>query len=195
MSINPQSALRPDYPVRTRRLRLRPLTTPDIDALLTYRGDPDVCRFLPFEPMTRQVIEHRLATDLATTELTEEGQALTLGMELAKTGELIGDVVLFWRSREHGGGELGYVIHPGFGGHGYASEAGTAMLGMGFDELGLHRIVAHIDERNGPSARLARRLGLRQEARLVQNEWFKGEWRTEIDFAILADEWRTQDRG
>ena len=53
----------------------------------------------------------------------------------------------------------------------------------------LHRIVARIDERNEPSLRLARRLGMRQEARLVRNERFKGEWSTEVDFAMLAEEW------
>ena len=31
---------------------------------------------------------------------------------------------------------------------------------------------------------------MRQEAVLVENEWFKGEWSTEIDFAILEREWR-----
>lgn len=56
-------------------------------------------------------------------------------------------------------------------------------------ELGLHRIVARIDERNEPSVKLARRLGMRQEARLVHNEFFKGEWSTEVDFAMLAEEW------
>ena len=32
---------------------------------------------------------------------------------------------------------------------------------------------------------------MRQEAVLVENEWFKGEWSTEVDFAILDREWRT----
>ena len=35
----------------TDRLRLRPLTAADTGALLTYRGDPEVCRYLPFPPM------------------------------------------------------------------------------------------------------------------------------------------------
>jgi RimJ/RimL family protein N-acetyltransferase len=30
---------------------------------------------------------------------------------------------------------------------------------------------------------------MRQEARLVHNEFFKGEWSTEVDFAMLAEEW------
>jgi RimJ/RimL family protein N-acetyltransferase len=184
-----RSVLLPVYPVRTRRLLLRPLTVDDVDALLAYRSRPDVCRYVPFRPMTRKVIHERLAVLWANTGLTDEGQALTLGVEVAETAELVGDVVLFWHSREHAGGEIGYVVHPDFGGRGYATEAARALLRLGFDELGLHRIVARIDERNGASARVASRLGMRQEARLVRNEFFKGEWSTELDFAMLADEW------
>src|SRR6266536_2168767 len=184
-----QPALRPAYPIRTARLLLRPLTVGDVDALLAYRSRPDVARYVPFEPMTREVVNGRLASSWANTELTAEGQALTLGVEVAGTGDLVGDVVLFWHSREHAGGEIGYVLHPDFGGHGYATEAAHELLRLGFDELGLHRIIARVDERNEPSAKLLRRLGMREEARLVHNEFFKGEWTTELNFAMLADEW------
>jgi RimJ/RimL family protein N-acetyltransferase len=84
----------------------------------------------------------------------------------------------------------GYIVSgPGAGGRGYATEAARAVLQLGFGDLGLHRIIARLDERNEPSARLARRIGMRQEARLVHNEVFKGEWSTELDFAMLAGEW------
>ena len=187
--VSPPGSLRPGYPVRTERLLLRPLAMADADALLAYRGRDDVSRYVPFEPMSRDDIVERIAGRWARTELTDEGQALTLGAQLAETGELAGDVVLFWHSREHAGGELGYVFNPALGGRGYATEAASAMLRLGFSELGLHRIVARIDERNEPSLRVARRLGMRQEARLVRNERFKGEWSTEVDFAMLAEEW------
>jgi RimJ/RimL family protein N-acetyltransferase len=182
-------SLRPAYPVRGERLLLRPLAVSDADALLTYRSRDDVCRYVPFEPMSRDDILERIAGQWARTELTDEGQALTLGAQVGETGELAGDVMLFWHSREHAGGELGYVFNPAVGGRGYATEAANLMLQLGFEELGLHRIVARIDERNEASVRLARRLGMRQEARLVSNELFKGEWSNELDFAMLADEW------
>jgi RimJ/RimL family protein N-acetyltransferase len=185
----PEQVLRPQYPVSTDRLLLRPLGAGDTGALLAYRSRPDVCRYVPFEPMTERDIAGRLAGPWAATELTAEGQSLTLGVEVKESGELIGDVILFWHSRLHAGGELGYVFAPGAGGQGYATEAARAVLRLGFEELGLHRITARIDERNEPSARLARRLGMRQEARLVHNELFKGEWSTELDFAMLAGEW------
>jgi RimJ/RimL family protein N-acetyltransferase len=185
-------SLRPGYPVRGERLLLRPLAAGDADALLAYRGREDVSRYVPFEPMTRDDIIERIAGPWARTELTDEGQSLTLGAQVSETGELAGDVVLFWHSRAHAGGELGYVFNPLLTGRGYATEAATVMLRLGFEELGLHRIVARIDERNQPSVRLARRLGMRQEARLVDNEFFKGEWTTELDFAMLADEWHAR---
>jgi RimJ/RimL family protein N-acetyltransferase len=181
--------LRPEYPLRTERLLLRPLTTGDADAMLAYRSRLDVSRYVPFEPMSRDHILERIAGQWSRTELTDEGQALTLGAEVAATGELAGDVILMWHSREHAGGEVGYVLDPARGGHGYATEAAQAMLRLGFEGLGLHRIVARIDEDNEPSAKLARRLGMRQEARLIHNEFFKGRWSNELDFAMLADEW------
>ncbi|OJF14296.1 GNAT family N-acetyltransferase [Couchioplanes caeruleus] len=187
--------LRPSYPVRTERLLLRPLTEGDVDSLLAYRSIPELCRYVPFEPQDRETVLDRLAGPWARTALTDEGQSLTLGAELAQTGQLVGDVVLFWSSRLHRGGEIGYILDPRFAGRGYATETASALLRLAFEELGLHRVIARIDERNEASAAVARRLGMRQEARLVHNELFKGEWSTELDFAMLASEWRTVRAG
>jgi RimJ/RimL family protein N-acetyltransferase len=122
--------------------------------------------------------------------LEAEGEALTLGVELMASGELIGDVILMWHSAKHRGGEIGFVFNPRFGGRGYATEAAHRLLHLAFDDVGLHRVTARVDADNHSSARLAGRLGMRQEAHLVKNEWFKGRWSDELNFAILEDEWR-----
>jgi RimJ/RimL family protein N-acetyltransferase len=184
--------LTPTYPVRTQRLLLRPLGEDDIEALFSYRSLPDACRYVPFEPMDRATIRERLASFWAATALQAEGEALTLGIELAGSGELVGDIVLFWRSAVDRGGEIGWIVHPDHGGHGYATEAAHAGLHLLFDELGLHRVIARVDTRNDPSARLCERLGMRREAHLVENEWFKGGWSDEYDYALLEHEWRAQ---
>lgn len=182
------------YPVLSRRLALRPLGRSDIAALVAYRGRPDVCRFVPFDPMGAPEIAERVADRWARTTLDAEGQGLTLGVEVVASGELVGDVLLIWHSLEHRGGEIGYVFNPEFAGHGYATEAVHTLLHLAFDQLGLHRVTARVDVRNRRSADLALRLGMRQEAHLVENEWFKGEWSDEFDFALLAEEWEHSHR-
>jgi RimJ/RimL family protein N-acetyltransferase len=63
------------------------------------------------------------------------------------------------------------------------------VLALAFTRLGLHRVIARVDARNLPSLRLCERLGMRREAVLRENEWFKGEWTDEVDYALLASEW------
>jgi RimJ/RimL family protein N-acetyltransferase len=140
--------------------------------------------------MDATAVRERVQGSWARRALEAEGEALFLGVELTATGQLIGDLLLVWRSAEHRGGEIGYVFHPAYSGHGYATEAAHRLLHLAFDDLGLHRVIARVDADNQTSARLAARLGMRQEAHLVQNEWFKGRWSDELDFAILEDEWR-----
>ena len=186
--------LRPSYPVRTARLLLRPLHKGDVPDLLAYRSLPEVCRWVPFEPMNAETIAARLRGQWAATTLEAEGDVLTLGVELATTGEVIGDVMLRWITAKHSCGEVGYVFHPAFAGQGYATEAVHAVLHLAFDDMALHRVIARIDARNLTSTRVVARLGMRQEAHLVENERFKGEWSDELDFGLLEREWLAQHR-
>jgi RimJ/RimL family protein N-acetyltransferase len=38
------------------------------------------------------------------------------------------------------------------------------------------------------------RLGMRREAHLLENEFVKGEWADEFDYAMLEREWRALPR-
>jgi RimJ/RimL family protein N-acetyltransferase len=182
--------LHPEYPLHTERLELRPLTLHDVEALFAYQSRPDVCRYVPYEPRTREQIAERITSGVLTGSISEEGDAVSLGVTVVGSEVVIGDVMLRWRSREHKSGEIGYAFNPDYSGNGYATEACRALLPLAFDGLGLHRIFGRIDARNIASANVLRRLGMRQEALLVENEWFKGEWTDEIDFGLLAREWR-----
>jgi RimJ/RimL family protein N-acetyltransferase len=179
----------PEYPIRTERLLLRPYADGDVDALYAYQRLPEVHRYLYSEPRTRADVEALVAERAGKGALTEAGQAITLVADLAQTGELVGDCVLFWRSQEHEQGEVGYVFNPAYQGRGLATEAVAALLRLGFEGLGLHRIAGHLDARNTASARVLERAGLRREAHLVENEFVKGEWADEVIYAILRSEW------
>ena len=136
--------LRPEYPVATERLLLRPLTADDTVALLAYRSLEDVCRYVPFEPMDAEAIAERLGGIWARTEILAEGDPLVLGIELRATGRVIGDVLLAFHSELHRGGELGWVLDPEHSGRGYATEAAHAVMHLAFDGPGLHRPTARV---------------------------------------------------
>lgn len=183
----------PEYPITTDRLLLRPIDpVADVDAVHAYQSRTDVVRYIPYDVRTREEVAEVLASARIRSTFETPGHTITLAIVLRETGAMIGDIILNWSSEVHRLGEIGYVLHPDHHGHGYAAEASDALLGYAFETLGLHRVVARIDERNPASGAVLRKLGMRKEARLVENEWFKGEWSTEIAFAILADEWRAR---
>ena len=73
-----------------------------------------------------------------------------------------------------------------------SAEAATELLRLGFEDLGLHRIVGRCDGRNEASIALMDRLGMRKEAHLKENEFVKGEWTDELIYAILRREWQAR---
>jgi len=187
--------LRPTYPIRTQRLLLRPFSPDDLDAVHAIHSRADVTRYLYWQPRTVDEVREQLAVRAKRPSLEAEGDTLALAVVVRESGTLIGEVILVWRSREHGQGEIGFVFHPDHHGRGYAGEAAVVMLRLGFDGLGLHRIIGRCDGRNAASARLMERLGMRREAHFRENEIVKGEWSDEYVYAMLAAEWAAAGRG
>lgn len=176
-------------PVTTARMSLRLPTPDDVPALLAIYGPPETSRYLYTEPF-----DETLALDVVRKRgqqpaMSSDGDALRVLGVARRTGEVVADFTLILSSAEHRQGEVGYVVHPDHRGEGYAVEGGQSMLRLGFERLGLHRMIARCDARNAGSVGVMRRLGMRQEAHFLQNEWIKGEWTDEIVAAMLDEEW------
>lgn len=177
-------------PLRTERLVVRTMTPDDLDDIHAYQSRSDVCRYLPFEPRTREEVAQKLAKFAAATWLRGDGDYWQLAVERQESpGRVIGDVFFTIRSADDAGAEIGWTLHPDFTGRGYMTEAAGAILGLAFAQLGLHRVCARIDPRNDASAALCTRLGMRREAHFVEDLWFKGAWGDTAIYAILASEW------
>jgi RimJ/RimL family protein N-acetyltransferase len=179
----------PSYPIATERLLLRPFEPGDLDAIVAIHGDPEIVRYVPWDVRGRDELRDVLREKAQRTVIAKVGDGLNLAAVTADGGELVGDMSLIWRSDEHRTGEVGYLLHPAATGRGYATEAARALLRIGFEALGWHRIIGRIDARNDASARVLERLGMRREAHLVENEWLKGEWTDEVVYAMLDREW------
>ena len=83
-------------------------------------------------------------------------------VEEQATGAVVGEIGL--QLLQHAGPEveIGWVVSAAGRGRGYAFEAASRWLQVGFGELGLDRIVAVVLPRNTVSRRLAERLGMRE---------------------------------
>jgi len=177
-------------PLETDRLILRLARQDDVDALMEYSADAEVCRYLPYEPRDRDEIEKSMDRRLGFTEFTPDGHPLFLHAELKETGEMIGELLLFSRNIEARQGEIGYVFNPRFQGKGYAMEAVTALMDVAFNTVNLHRIEAKCSAVNKPSWALMEKLGMRREAHFKEHAIFKGEWDELLIYAMLQSDWR-----
>src|SRR5262249_27418806 len=105
---------------------------------------------------------------------------------------VIGDCQLTVTSVEDRQAELGFAFNPRYTGRGLATRAVTAVLGFGFVQLGLHRIIASTDTRNERSWQLTERGGMRREAHFRHDNFVNGEWMDSFVYAMLDDEWRVR---
>jgi RimJ/RimL family protein N-acetyltransferase len=181
----------PSWPLETGRLTLRLFAPEDFDAFAVLHGDDDVARFLYNEPRRGKEARDLFERKRANSVLRAEGDWMSCAIVEAATGALVGDLAFHWLSEEHRTGEIGFLITPAAQGKGYATEASGALLNWAF-ATGFHRVIGRLDARNAASARVLEKLGMRREAHLVENEWVKGEWQSELVYAVLAREWTRQ---
>ncbi|WP_231443790.1 GNAT family N-acetyltransferase [Brevibacterium zhoupengii] len=179
-------------PLTTDRLNLRAHRETDAEALLPIYSREDVSQFLLGEPWTAEEARTQIAKRSSKTGLDTESRALSLivetkdGLDDIEGSVVIGDVGIWLTDDSAEKAEIGWVLNPAAGGHGFASEAATAMLNVAFDHYNLHRVIAQMDARNTASAKLASRIGMRQEAHLRQDWWSKGEWSDTLIFGMLS---------
>ena len=171
------------------RLILRRLRDSDLPTFCRYRSDPRVAQYqhwvaFPEEDGLRFFAEQaKLHPDMP-------GTWFQMAIELAETGELIGDCGLHALPDQPRQVEIGFTLSPDHQGKGYATEAVACLLDYVFGRLDKHRALAITDARNAPAARVLERLGMRREGHFLQNGWFKGGWGDEYVYALLEREWR-----
>ncbi len=176
-------------PVTAGDLVLRELTKADAEQMVPYFSNPEVCRYIPWEPRDVEGVLKFIEDRVTTVCPSQDGQHVIVGIELTGVG-IIGQLNFTLTNTRELTGEFGYVINPAYSGQGFATNAVSAFISILFGQLGMRRITAWIDERNSPSIALVERLGLRRESREVEVEYFKGEYVTMLRYALLAREWQ-----
>lgn len=171
---------------RTPRLTLRPPWPEDAARLAAAIGHESVVRMLsnPPWPYTEADAESFLSLPRAATDPL----CLILNHEHAYP-ELIGAISITLRG---GGNELGYWLTPSAWGHGYATEAGQAMLGMARHALGLKHLRSSHYLDNPASGNVLAKLGFRRTGEKMLHSVARGE---EAPCAVLELALEARDVG
>ena len=146
-----------NFHIETERLILRRYIVSDLEDLYQYLSDPEVVRFEPYRPMSREETAEELKRRISSPEMT--------AVEHKETGRLIGNVYL--GERDFQAKELGFVFNREFWGKGFASES-----------------FAQCAPENENSWRLLEALGFRREGHLRQNVYF---WTDEHGVPLWKD--------
>jgi RimJ/RimL family protein N-acetyltransferase len=171
----------------TPRLRLRWLDMRDVPAQFAIFSDPAVVRYWSGGRWT-DMAQAEQAVAKAQADY-HSGGALRFAVERADTGEMIGNVSLFEFYPQSRRCEIGYAIASAHWNHGFATEAVVAALGYAFEELGINRVEADIDPRNGASARVLERLGFQKEGYMPERWIVNGEPADTVYYGLLRRHW------
>jgi RimJ/RimL family protein N-acetyltransferase len=179
------------WPRRTARLSLRPATEADLETMWKYRH---------LDTVGMWMTDASKDLDAFVAKATEDGRVKdTLVVE--HDGALVGDLMVRVESPWAQGevteqardtqAEIGWCLDPAVQGRGFGTEAAAELLRIGFEDLGLRRLVAQCFADNEPSWRIMERLGMRLEAYNVKDSLHRsGEWLDGMYYALLAEEWR-----
>lgn len=144
----------------TERLLLQPFTLADAEALQRLAGAEEIAD-------TTLNIPHPYADGLAEAWIESHVDAFRdrerVALAIADSNAVLVGAISLRLDLGHRRAELGYWIGLPFWGRGYATEAAVAMVGYGFEELGLNRIFAHHLARNPASGRVLEKAGFVHE--------------------------------
>jgi RimJ/RimL family protein N-acetyltransferase len=153
------------YPeLETDRLRLRQFRQSDIDAFADFVSNEETMRYIG-GACDREEAWKRLAINVGHWPLRGFGP---WAVEEKATGAFIGRAGV-WYPETWPGPEIVWALVPEKRGQGFATEAASASIQYAFDTLRLDRVPSIIHPDNGPSLRVARRLGQRHAGELVRN--------------------------
>lgn len=106
----------------------------------------------------------------------------------------LGNISIWQTSRTGRIGEIGYWIRTDLNGRGFATEATEALMRVGFDTLGLHKLTLRIAVGNIGSERVAEKLGFTREGVLREELLIRGNWVDHTLYSMLEGEFRQARR-
>jgi RimJ/RimL family protein N-acetyltransferase len=177
----------PTPTLHTARLTLRPFAATDADALYALQSNARVLRYWDKPAWTDPARAEIFLT--ACRQMAEEGTGARLVLERSSDGDFLGWINVSHWNPDFRSAKLGYCLGEDAWGHGYATEAGRAVLEWAFDTLDLNRVQAETDTRNDASAHVLEKLGFVREGTLREDCVVNGEVSDSWVFGLVKRDW------
>lgn len=176
----------------TERLLLRPFRRRDIDTL--YRAvNASKTELAEFLPWANRSYTRATAASFVRDSIRSWKETRAYDFSIRRPRDParhIGNVSIWHVSRPFHHGEIGYWIRTDETGRGIATEAARAALRIGFEELGMHRIVMRVALGNVSSERIAGKLGFVREGLLREEIKVGDHWMDHSLWGLLNREYR-----
>ena len=178
----------PTPTLHTARLLLRPVTSTDADALFAMHSSAHVLRYWDAPPWSDRARAERFIE--ACQRMADEGSGARLAIDRVYDNAFVGWCSLTRWNPDYRSASMGYCLDGPAWGHGYATEAGRALLRWAFDTLDLNRVQAETDTRNTASARVLEKLGFVREGTLREDCIVNGEVSDSWVYGLIRRDWR-----
>ena len=176
----------------TQDLCLRKPRMKDAKDIFRYASDPEVARYVLWEPHHSVYETASFIRDLRAR--IRAGYPSSWVVVLRETGTVIGTIGFVWYSSENNSAELGYSFSREHWNHGYATQALKAVTDTLFRSLPLNRLEAQHDVRNPASGRVMQKSGFVREGTLRGRILNKGEYVDTALYAFLRSDWESAQR-
>lgn len=177
--------------IETERLILRKITKPDVPDMYAYCSDPEVTRFVTWNPH-QSLADTEAFVEFILNNYKKKSLA-PWGMEYKKTGKIIGTVDLASWNPTHQSAEIAYCIHQGYWGCGLTTEAAKSVIAFGFSNMDLIRIQARCFVANIGSERVMEKLGMTFEGIIRKGMLVKGKHEDLKLYSILKEEFELME--
>ena len=172
------------FEIKTQRLALRDILREDQGELHRLRSDPEVIRYMEYLRSDAAAETWAWIQETIVQNSLKPRRSYNLVIKRRSDNQILGWIGIGQVTGEPAGVlDFGYALLPEFWGHGYATEALSAVLKIGFERLSADLIFGECDPKNPASGRVMEKAGLR----MAQQR--EGGNQKDLRFAINRETW------
>jgi len=174
----------------TKSLMLRKITLEDAQDIFEYSKDPEVTRFVTWEP--HKSIDDSINFLKSVIQRYENNEPSDWGIIYKENNKFIGTCGYVLWVPVHSLAETAYALSREYWGKGLVTEAVKEIIKHGFEKMNLNRIYARCFVENIGSQKVLEKVGMKFEGILRKQLFIKGTFRDMKIYSILRKEYYEQ---